>query len=63
MEEFGVTIGDDEELSCKKMKPYSAEGAGSVYQYFDHKTCKPVTWQTEYSIYTRDDYKRCICDL
>ena len=26
------------------------------------KTCKLVNYETEYSIYVRDDYKRCICD-
>lgn len=35
--------------------------------YFDQgwsgqAQCNPVKWQTPYSIYTRDDYKRCICD-
>ena len=24
--------------------------------------CEPVSWITKYSIYDKDDYKRCICD-
>lgn len=24
--------------------------------------CIPVKWQTPYTVYTKDDYKRCICD-
>ena len=44
--------------------------AGSAYipSYFDNSwsgdpTCKLVPWQTGYSLYVRDDYKRCVCDL
>jgi len=31
MDEFNLTIGSDEELSCKYMLPYSADGAGSIH--------------------------------
>jgi len=41
MGEFGLTIDDDEELQCRYMRPFSSESAGSTYQYFNNKTCKP----------------------
>jgi hypothetical protein len=43
-------------------------GYGDALAYFDEdwsgdEKCRIVKWQTPYSIYTMDDYKRCICDL
>jgi len=42
-------------------------GYGDEFSYFDEGwsgiKCIPVKWQTPYSVNTRDDYKRCICDI
>ena len=46
---------------------FAPTGSGATPSYFDQDwsggaKCKLVTWQTGYSLYVRDDYKRCICD-
>ena len=49
-------------------KQFPDGGAGHTLSYFDQENwngvpkCKLVSWQTGYSLYARDDYKRCICD-
>ena len=46
------------------MSPITISGDGSQPQYltFDTDTkCTVVDYQTEFSIYNRDDYKRCVC--
>lgn len=56
----------DASMSCKDQKAFPTNSAGKVYSYFtksDTKNkCKVVNWATEYSVYTQDDYKRCVCD-
>jgi hypothetical protein len=59
---------DADSMTCgNQASQYPAEGFGDAYAYFDQDwsgaaKCRPVTWQTAYSAYTRDDYKRCVCD-
>jgi len=62
MNKFGVDIKDDEELSCRWMAPYSENSAGVTYSFLDPATCEPSIWASEYTIFTRDDFKRCSCD-
>ena len=53
---------------CGSMKSrFPDGGSGHTLSYFDQEwsgdaKCKLVSWQTGYSLYARDDYKRCICD-
>ena len=55
-------------LGCKYMTPhFPSNGSASMLSYFDQdwsgkNRCKLVTWQTGYSLFARDDYKRCVCD-
>lgn len=49
-------------------KNFPDGGYGDAVAYFDEDwsgaaRCRPVEWQTPYSIYTLDDYKRCVCDM
>jgi len=46
---------------------WPAKGSGVVLSYFDkdwnkEKTCKLVSWQTPWSLYSLGDYKRCVCN-
>jgi len=56
-------------MTCgNQNKNFPDGGYGDAVAYFDEDwsgmvRCRPVEWQTPYSIYTRDDYKRCVCDL
>ena len=51
------------------MKPMSETGDGAIKQYMSFETfalgliprCTLVDYMTDFSIYDRDDYKRCIC--
>lgn len=55
-------------MKCASMSPFFPDGGyGDAMAYFEKNwqndgNCYPVKWQTPYSVYTRDDYKRCICD-
>ena len=53
-------------LGCSKMGPFPEEGAGSHAQYFTKgvkaNSCDLVNFPTAYSLYNRNDYKRCVCD-
>ena len=53
-------------LGCSKMGPFPEEGAASHAQYFTKgvkaNSCDLVTFPTAYSLYNRNDYKRCVCD-
>ena len=68
---FGLP-SEEETASCMgcggQLKEFSTQGAAFIPSYFDNSwsgdpTCKLVNWQTGYSLYVRDDYKRCVCDL
>ena len=53
-------------LGCSKMGPFPEEGSASHAQYFTKgvkaNSCDLVTFPTAYSLYNRNDYKRCVCD-
>lgn len=59
---------DAETMTCgNQLSAFPDGGYGDAVAYFDvdwtgDNKCRPVKWMTEYSIYTRDDYKRCVCD-
>jgi len=59
---FGLAK-ETKNVKCDKMETFPSNSAGKVYSYFSNKTCKPVKWATQYSLYTRDDYKRCVCEV
>ena len=54
--------------ACTHMKPqFPSNGSAALLSYFDQDwsggaKCKLVSWQTGYSLFARDDYKRCVCD-
>lgn len=61
------TTEKETSMECHKMEEFNASSAAKVYQYFDKdwsntNKCKSVDYATEYSVYTPDDYKRCVCD-
>lgn len=66
---FGLPEESEESMRCGGQKNTFPEGGyGDEYSYFDKdwtggNKCLPVKWQTPYSVNTRDDYKRCICDI
>merc|ERR1711920_744695 len=68
LEYFDLPAEDESTMTCGNLKSsFPTGGYGDAVAYFDKgwssdKECIPVKWQTPYSIYTRDDYKRCICD-
>ena len=70
MTEFGLPREGDNAAcaGCGSMKSRFPDGGnGHTMSYFDQDwsgdpKCKLVSWQTGYSVYARDDYKRCICD-
>lgn len=53
-------------LGCSKMGPFPEEGAAAHAQYFTKgvkpNTCDLVSFSTAYSLYNRNDYRRCVCD-
>ena len=53
--------------SCSFSLSFSSEGSGNIAAYWypserEEFVCEIVLSSTQYSIYDRDDYKRCICD-
>jgi hypothetical protein len=65
--DFGLPAENDNTLGCKNQGSFGNSGYGHHALYFDTKWwpeggCKIVNWQTGYSAYTPDDYKRCVCD-
>lgn len=48
------------------MGPFPEEGSASHAQYFTkgvkHGSCDLVNFPTAYSLYNRNDYKRCVCE-
>ena len=72
---FGVTIGNDEVLGCRGMKPFDADGAGALPVYWEENydwvpgnpggksyQCKLVGYQTPYSALKAGDYVNCVID-
>jgi len=65
---FELPEEDEARMTCGNLSHnFPLGGYGDAMAYFDEDwtstvNCNPVKWQTPYSIYTRDDYKRCICD-
>jgi len=69
LEFFGIN-DPNAELTCQYQTVGFPQGsAGALPSYFtwdwtwgNDQKCQIVTWQTPFSIYAKDDYKRCICD-
>jgi len=68
LEYFGIT-DPDQGYECKTEGKFSAKSAGAIHAYYEwdwhwgsEKRCMLVKWQTAYSAYVKDDYKRCVCD-
>lgn len=66
---FGLPAEAEDTLTCGNLSStFPSGGYGDAVAYFtegndpNEAKCAPVKWQTPYSVYTRDDYKRCICD-
>jgi len=67
---FGIDPSGEQHLSCATEGSFPMGGTGEALGFFqngqDHNDveneCKLVSWQTGYSMYARDDYKRCICE-
>ena len=65
---FGLPAEARETMTCGNLSSsFPTGGYGDAFAYFDQgwngeAECIPVKWQTPYTVYTRDDYKRCICD-
>ena len=55
-------------LGCSDQQSYFPAGGSADLPSFWRKDwsnqgrCYPAIWETGYSIYARDDYKRCVCD-
>jgi len=65
---FDLPEEEEEGMSCKDQSRLPAGGYGDAPGYFHQAwdgsaACIPVTWQTGWTIYARDDYKRCVCDF
>lgn len=57
---------DSDNLGCRRMwSNFAWGGSQNVNMYFAKKwnqeACQVVGWQTEYSAFERDGYKRCVC--
>ena len=53
-------------LGCKRMySAFSWNGSQNKMLYFtstwNKEKCKPVSWQSDYSAFERDGYKKCVC--
>ena len=65
---FGVDLSEERGFGCSQMSQFfPLKSNGNQPDYFDKdwsnkNRCKVVSWMTQYSIYARDDYKRCVCD-
>ena len=53
-------------LGCSKMGPFPDDGSAQHAQYFTKgvktASCDLVSFPTAYSLYNRNDYKRCVCE-
>jgi len=59
-------LEDESELGCSSQGFFPQKGSANVPSYWvkdwaKESACAPSTWETPYSIYARDDYKRCVC--
>ncbi len=67
--EFGLEPSTDDTRCSGKLSFFPKSGAADVPGYWrkdwssDVPACKLASYETPYSIYARDDYKRCVCDL
>ena len=65
---FGMAGENEAGFGCGGMQnQFPSNSGGKTHGYWDQDwsgdpKCKAVNWMTGYSIYARDDYKRCICD-
>jgi len=64
---FGIDESTEENLGCANEKSFPSGGTGSLAKgYFKPSTkegeCELVAGATQYSLYARDDYKRCVCE-
>ena len=50
---------------CANMGNFSAESSSAYNQNFTasttYGTCEITKWQSEFSMFRNDDYKRCVC--
>ena len=66
LEKFG--LDKEKNLDCAHQMTFPYGGAGDVYQFWAKRwaggnTCQLVEYATQYSVLSRDDYKRCVCDI
>jgi hypothetical protein len=67
LDHFSLPTESDDTKGCDEQDGFPAGGFGEVNQYFKADPnggakCVITTSNTQYSIYTHDDYKRCVCD-
>lgn len=62
-------LDDEENLGCGEQSTFPEGGAGDTYQFWAKgwkstggNSCQLVHYHTQYSVMSRDDYKRCVCD-
>ena len=65
LEFFGLPT--ESNVGCADQGGFPTGGAGDVPGYWEQSwqgatECRPVGYQTQYSMSARDDYKRCVCD-
>ena len=67
LDHFDLDKEDEASMGCKSQSKFPAGGYGDAKAYFakdnSQKGCKIVPWMTGHSIYARDDYKRCVCEM
>jgi len=60
-------LPEENDLGCGSQLSHFPHGSASNVSSFWHISssgqCKPASWETPYSMYARDDYKRCVCDM
>lgn len=63
---FGIDPSNESDLGCANERSFPAGGTGDAKGYFQKganpNSCELTSWQTEFSMYARDDYKRCVCE-
>ncbi|MBK2027862.1 hypothetical protein IB642_07955 [Allofrancisella guangzhouensis] len=62
---LNVEIPADEVLGCKAMKPFNAQGSGTINNYWEQNyvipyECKLVNYQTPFSAFIPGDYTKCV---
>ena len=63
--EFGADY-DTTNRDCENQGSFTEQSGGAINHWlakdeFDINSCKVVSYQTEYTVYAIDDYKRCVC--